>query len=159
MYHDDLDLGWRAAQLGIKSYYAPKSKIYHAGSYNFKWGGKKFYWLERNRHYCLLTHYSKKTFYKLLPSIILVEIMMIIFYVSKGFGKMKLDAYRDIIKNLNHINKKYHEIENKKIVSDSELIKKLPNQIFVPDQFSNNTSAKIFNQIISGLSKILKYFI
>ena len=72
---------------------------------------------------------------------------------------MKLDAYRDIIKNLNHINKKYHEIENKKIVSDSELIKKLPNQIFVPDQFSNNTSAKIFNQIISGLSKIVKYFI
>ena len=159
LYHDDLDLGWRAAQLGIKSYYAPKSKIYHAGSYNFKWGGKKFYWLERNRHYCLLTHYSKKTFYKMLPSIILVEIMMIIFYVSKGFGKMKFDAYRDIIKNLNHINKKYHEIENKKIISDSELIKKLPNQIFIPDQFSNNSSAKIFNQIISGLSKIVKYFI
>ena len=59
LYHDDLDLGWRARQLGIKSFYAPKSKIYHAGSYNYKWSAKKFYWLERNRHYCLLTHYSK----------------------------------------------------------------------------------------------------
>ena len=159
LYHDDLDLGWRAAQLGIKSYYAPESKIYHAGSYNYKWSGKKFYWLERNRHYCLLTHFSKKTFYKMLPSIILIEIMMIIFYISKGFGKMKFDAYVDILKNLDHINKKYHEFENKKIISDSELIKKLPNQIFIPEQFSNNSTSKIFNQIISGLSKIVKNFI
>ena len=159
LYHDDLDLGWRAAQLGIKSFYAPKSKIYHAGSYNYKWSGKKFYWLERNRHYCLLTHYSKKTFYKMLPSIILVEIMMIIFYLSKGFIKMKFSAYKDILKNLNHINKKYHEIENKKIISDSELIKKMPNEIFIPDQFSNSLSATIFNKTISSLSKIVKIFI
>jgi len=33
LYHDDLDLGWRAAQLGIKSYYVPSSVIYHAESY------------------------------------------------------------------------------------------------------------------------------
>jgi len=159
LYHDDLDLGWRAKQLGIKSFYAAKSKIYHAGSYNYKWSAKKFYWLERNRHYCLLTHYSKKTFYKMLPSIVLVEIMMIIFYLSKGFMKMKISAYWDILKNLNHINKKYHELENKKMVSDSDIIKKLPNEIFIPDKFSNTSSAKIFNKTISGLSKIVKYFI
>ncbi len=159
LYHDDLDLGWRAAQLGIKSFYAPKSKIYHAGSYNYKWSAKKFYWLERNRHYCLLTHYSKKTFYKMLPALILVEIMMLIFYISKGFTKMKFTAYKDILKNLNHINKKYHEIENKKIILDSEFIKRMPNEIFIPDQVSNGLSAKIFNKIISNLSKIVKYFI
>ncbi len=159
LYHDDLDLGWRAAQLGIKSFYAPKSKIYHVGSYNYKWSAKKFYWLERNRHYCLLTHYSKKTFYKMLPAITLVEIMMIIFYISKGFTKMKFSAYKDILKNLNQIKKKYKEIESKKTILDSELIKKMPNEIFIPDQFSNNLSAKIFIKIISNLSKIIKYFI
>ncbi len=159
LYHDDLDLGWRAAQLGIKSFYAHKSKIYHAGSYNYKWSAKKFYWLERNRHYCLLTHYSRKTFYKMLPAIILVEIMVMLFYISKGFTKMKFIAYKDILKNLNHINKKYHEIENIKIISDREFIKKMPNGIFIPDQVSNGLSAKIFNKIISNLSKIVKYFI
>jgi GT2 family glycosyltransferase len=158
LYHDDLDLGWRAAQLGIKSYYAPKAKIYHAGSYNFKWSAKKFYWLERNRHYCLLTHYSKKTFYKMLPSLILVEIMMIMFYISKGFTKMKFNAYVDILKNHAHIQKKYHELESKKLVSDSELIKKMPDEMFIPDQFSNSSTAKIFNKTISNLSKIVKYF-
>ncbi len=159
LYHDDLDLGWRAAHLGIKSFYAPKARIYHAGSYNYKWSGKKFFWLERNRHYCLLTHYSKKTFCKMLPSIILVEIMMIIFYLSKGFIKMKFKAYADILKNMNHIQKKYHEIESKKIVSDSELIKKLPDVMFIPDQFSNSSTARVFIKTISNLSKIVKHFV
>ena len=53
LYHDDLDLGWRAAQIGIDSFYVPKSIIYHAESYALKWSAKKFYWLERNRKYCL----------------------------------------------------------------------------------------------------------
>ena len=30
LYHDDLDLGWRAAQLGINSYFVPNVKILHA---------------------------------------------------------------------------------------------------------------------------------
>ena len=33
LYHDDLDFGWRAAQRGIKSYYVPKSIVYHVKSY------------------------------------------------------------------------------------------------------------------------------
>ena len=45
------------------------------------------------------------------------------------------------------------------MVSDSDIIKKLPNEIFIPDKFSNTSSAKIFNKTISGLSKIVKYFI
>ena len=64
LYHDDLDLGWRSAQLGIKSYYVPSSVIYHAESYLLGWGSEKFFWLERNRKYCLQTHYSKDTYSK-----------------------------------------------------------------------------------------------
>ena len=159
LYHDDLDLAWRAAHLGIKSFYVPKSIVYHAGSYNFKWNAKKFFWLERNRHYCLLTHYSRKTLYKILPSIILIEIMMLMFYISKGFLKMKLKAYADIIKNLNHIQKKYHELENKKLISDSELVKTFPDEIFIPVEISNNTTSRIFNKTILNLSRIVKCFL
>ena len=60
LYHDDLDLGWRASHLGIKSYYVPTAIIYHAESYSLRWNAEKFYWLERNRKYCILTHYSKQ---------------------------------------------------------------------------------------------------
>ena len=61
-YHDDLEYGWRAHELGIKSYYVPTSIIYHAESFNFKWKPFKFYLLERNRHYCLLYSLFKKNF-------------------------------------------------------------------------------------------------
>lgn len=156
LYHDDLDLGWRAAHLGIKSFYIPSTTIYHAGSYNYKWSARKFFWLERNRHYCLLTHFSRKTFYKILPALIIVEIMMVIFYLFKGFGKMKFKAYADILKNRKQIKEKYKELEKKKIISDIELIKKLPDEMFIPEQLSTNISSKLFNKILSGLSKLVK---
>ena len=99
-YHDDLDIGWRAAQLGIKSYYIPTSVVYHAESFSFQWSPKKFYLLERNRWYCLLTHYSKSTYYKILPGIIITEILVFFFYLSKGLIREKIRSYRDILKQL-----------------------------------------------------------
>ena len=99
LYHDDLDLGWRAAQIGINSYYVPKSKIFHVESYSLKWSSKKFYWLERNRKYCILTHYSKKTYDKMRFSLILVDLFVWAFYFSKGFLGVKIKAELDIRKN------------------------------------------------------------
>ena len=58
-YHDDLDLCWRAAMIGINSFYVPTSIIYHPiEGYSFKWSQFKFYLIERNRQYCLLTHFG-----------------------------------------------------------------------------------------------------
>ena len=159
LYLDDLDLGWRAQQLGIKSYYIPNSTILHAGSYNFKWSAQKFFWLERNRHYCILTHISKSTFFKMLPALILVEIMMLIFYAIKGYGKMKIKAYVEILTNMKQIRKKYKELEKMKTIGDKEIMKKFSDEVFIPDQISNSISAKIFNGILSILSKYTKKII
>jgi GT2 family glycosyltransferase len=156
LYHDDLDLGWRAAQIGINSYYVPSAVIYHAESYNFKWSSQKFFWLERNRRYCLLTHYSKKTYRKMLPYLILVDVMIWLFYLSKGFTTSKIKAELDIMKNRHKIRSKYQEIENKKIIPDDELIKSFTNTISVPENVSNDIVSKSFNQILSCLSKKTK---
>ena len=156
LYHDDLDLGWRAAQLGIKSYYVPNSKVYHVESYNLKWSSKKFFWLERNRRYCLLTHYSKNTCKKIQVYLILVEIMVWLFYLSKGFLSAKIKAEIDIIKNKDQIRSKYEEIESKKLVLDKELIKLFPDEIFVPKNVSGKIGSRTFNYILSVLSKKAK---
>ena len=53
-----------------------------------------------------------------------------------------------------------HDLKkSKKIISDAELIKKMPDSMFIPDQLANSLTAKIFNKTISNLSKITKYFI
>lgn len=156
LYHDDLDLGWRAAHLGIKSYYVPNSIIYHAESYSLRWSSKKFFWLERNRRYCLLTHYSKDTYKKMRFSLVMVEMMVWLFYLSKGFFVAKLRAEIDIIKNKDQIASKYKELESKKLVSDKELIRLLPDEIFVPKNVSGGIGSKVFNYILSSLSKRAK---
>ena len=156
LYHDDLDLGWRAAQIGIKSYFVPKSVIYHAESYSLKWSEKKFFWLERNRKYCLLTHYSKQTQKKMFFSLMMVDILVWVFYIGKGFIRAKIKAEIEIRKNKKIIEKKYEELENKKIVSDEDLIRLFPNSIFVPKNVSGSIMSKFFNLILTKLSKNTK---
>jgi len=159
LYLDDLDLGWRGQQIGIKSYYVPNITIFHVGSYNYKWSAMKFFWLERNRHYCILTHVSKNTLIKMIPALILVEIMMIVFYSIKGYGKMKIKAYFQILKNIKHIKRKHNELNKKRTVSDKEIMKKFSDKVFIPNQISNDVTIKIFNGILCILSKYTKKII
>ena len=156
LYHDDLDLGWRASQIGINSYYVPKSKIYHVESYSLKWSAKKFYWLERNRKYCLLTHYSKNTYAKMHSSLCLVDLFVWFFYLSKGFLGAKIRAELDIRRNRKFIETKYQELEKKKTVPDEKLIQEFPDEIFVPINVSDNFMNESFNSILSKLSKKVK---
>ena len=156
LYHDDLDLGWRAAHIGINSFYVPKSIIYHAESYSIKWSSKKFYWLERNRKYCLLTHYSKETYAKMRLSLFLVDLCVWLFYLSKGFLGAKIKAELDIFRNRKFIKIRYNQLEKIKIVSDKELIKKFPDEIFVPKNVSEPIFNQLFNNILSTLSKKVK---
>ena len=156
LYHDDLDLGWRAAHIGINSFYVPKSIIYHAESYSIKWSSKKFYWLERNRKYCLLTHYSKETYAKMRFSLFLVDLCVWLFYLSKGFLVAKIKAELDIYRNRKAIETRYNQLEKIKTVSDKELIKKFPDEIFVPKNVSEPIFNQLFNNILSALSKKVK---
>jgi len=156
LYHDDLDLGWRASQLGIKSYYVPTSLIYHAESYSLKWNAEKFYWLERNRKYCILTHYSKQTYSKIFPTLLAVDFFVWMFYLTKGFLGSKIRAELDIIKNRKAIKTKYEELESKKIVSDKELIIKFSDSLHIPSNVTGKNTNSIFNSVIRRLSKSAK---
>jgi len=156
LYHDDLDLCWRGAHIGINSYYVPKSKIFHVESYSLKWSSKKFYWLERNRKYCLQTHYSKDTYQKMKFSLMLVDLFVWGFYLSKGFLGAKIKAELDIRKNKEMIKERFFELEKRKTVSDKDLIKNFPDEIFVPVNVSQESMNHTFNSILARLSKKVK---
>jgi GT2 family glycosyltransferase len=159
-YHDDLDLCWRAALVDIPSHYAPKSIVYHPSEgFAFKWSNFKFYLLERNRQYCILTHYSRSTFYKLLPSLLLVEIFIFIFYLKKGMLSSKIKANWNIMKNWKHINEKYNEIQKFRTISDKILVKSFNDEMYVPKVISTEFYNNIFNNFIKKLSIFAKKFI
>ncbi len=152
-YHDDLELGWRALNMGIKSFYVPSSIVYHAESLSFGWGKRKFFLLERNRWYCLLIHFSRKTLYKMMPSLILIEILIFLFYLSKGMAREKASCYTSIIKNRKRINQRYEQIQMTRKLSDKDVLKKFVNIIEVPRQVSSDDISGAFNKILSVLSR------
>jgi len=158
-YHDDMDLGWRAIKMGINSYYIPSAVVYHLGSYAHQWNKTKFFFIERNRHYCLLTHYSKKTILKMLPALILIECAMLLFFFSKGMLRKKLRAYGQIIKNWKYISQKHEESERSRKVSDKVILKNFVDRIFVPDYVTSKFNNKIFNGAIVFLSKTVKHLV
>ncbi len=155
LYHDDVDFGWRGAQLGISSYFVPKSIIYHVRSYTLKWSAKKFFWLERNRKYCILTHYSKETIAKMKFTLFLTDMLVWMAYISKGFIMAKINAEKEIRKNKDIIKKRQKELEDKKIIPDIELIKTFPDAISISDN-AGGRGSEFFNSMIVKLSKKAK---
>jgi len=133
-FHDDLELCWRAALNKIDSFYVPRSIVYHPiEGTSFKWSPLKFKLMERNRKYCLLTLYTRSTFYKMLPALLLVDITVFFFYLSKGLVRMKIRADVEILKNLKLINKKYIQNQGMRKLSDHELIHQFKDEVDVPE--------------------------
>ena len=85
-----------------------------------------------------------------------IDLLVWIFYISKGFPGAKIKAELDIIKNKDKIKKKYDELEKMKQIFDEELIQNFPDEIFVPTNVSHNLMNNTFNSIITKLSKKIK---
>ena len=159
-YHDDLDLCWRGALLGINSFYVPQSIIFHPiEGYSFKWSKFKFYLMERNRQYCILTHFSKSTYFKMLPALILVDLAVSLFYMKKGMLIIKLKSSLNILKNTKKISEKYNQIQSQRKYSDKEILGFFHDEIQVPKWVVSEMSNTLFNNFLNNLSKITRRFI
>ena len=155
-YHDDLDLCWRASMQGIQSYYIPTSIVFHPSEgFSFKWSNFKFFLLERNRLYCLFTHYSHITILKFLPSLVLVDIAVSLFYLKNGLFSEKIKASLDILKNLKFLNLRYNLIQKNRTVEDKEIISQFRNEVILPK--GTNIKNKIpFNSVLRVLAKLCR---
>jgi GT2 family glycosyltransferase len=159
-FHDDFELCWRGALIGINSFYVPSAIVYHPiEGYSFQWSPLKFKLLERNRKYCLLTLYSRSTFFKMIPGLILVDIAVFFFYLSKGMGKIKISADLEILKNLKNINKKYKNNQKIRKIKDKELINQFKNEVIVPKWVIKNRTNIFFNKFLVIISKITRIFL
>lgn len=109
MYHEDVDLSWRARRAGYDILYVPESIVYHKYKLSLKpW---KYFYMERNRYLLLLKNCSVKYLILAAPSILLTECIAIGYASLNGFGyiKNKLRAYIWIIRNIDIIAKKRSE--------------------------------------------------
>ena len=159
-FHDDLELCWRGAIMNINSFYVPKSIVYHPKEgYSFKWSPIKFKLMERNRKYCLLTLYDRSTVVKMFPALLIIDVAVFLFYVTRGIGKMKILADWEILRNLKIIKRKYAHNQKIKKVPDAILLKQFKNELLVPAWILDQKKNNLFNNFLIFIVKVTKRLI
>jgi GT2 family glycosyltransferase len=71
LYHDDLELGWRALLAGHRIAITEESRLVH--DHDFEGSRDKFFYMERNRFLVLLAYYRWRTLLLLFPFLVLAE--------------------------------------------------------------------------------------
>ena len=101
-----------------------------------------------------MTHYKRTTYFKMIPSLLLIEIAVSLFHIKRRMFLTKLKANYNIIKNLKRINSRYNEIQKKRKISDKEIITKFSDDISVPPWVIEKNDNDYFNKILIIISKL-----
>lgn len=91
MYHEDVDLSWRARLAGMNVEVCAASTIYHR--YEFSRSTQKFYWMERNRLVTLMTHLRVATIACIVPALIVMEMGSLFFAIKNGWWRERVRAW------------------------------------------------------------------
>lgn len=95
LYHDDADIGWRARIAGLRVVYCPEATVRH--HYEFARRGRKWFYLERNRLFCVLANYEIGTLLLLTPLLVAAEMGVLVIAALQGWLGQKLRAYGSLV--------------------------------------------------------------
>jgi hypothetical protein len=95
VYMEDTEFSWRAKTEGFKIGYVPSSIVYH--DYTLKVSPKKLYYLEKGRYIILREYLTHKELLRILPSLLMSEILTWGYAILTGFEgvKFKFKAIKD----------------------------------------------------------------
>jgi hypothetical protein len=94
MYVEDTDLSLRARLAGYRCLYVAEAVVRH--DYQLSYSPGKAFYLDRNRHLMLLKNLSRTTYLRLLPGLLISELVTWGFLLLKGprYWGVKLHVYR-----------------------------------------------------------------
>lgn len=98
MYHEDVDLFWRARLAGFNIRLIPDSVVWH--KYSFSKNKKKMFYADRNRLIFLHKNFSLKYRMLVSPAFLINEILMFLYSLLSGWPKEKVSAWGSAIKNI-----------------------------------------------------------
>lgn len=119
MYHEDVDLSWRARLAGYTVQLVPQAKVWHKYTYNRNSG--KFYYYERNRWFFILKNYSGMSLVLLAPMFFLNELAMWGYSLVTHQAKDKWRTYASLFQDRKKIKKSRHNVQSMRRVTDAKL--------------------------------------
>lgn len=156
MYHEDVDLNWRARIFGYNIKLIKDAVVWH--KYSFSRNKNKMFYAERNRLLFLYKNFSLKYLLLILPAFIINEILVTVYAIFAGWGMQKLKATFTAIKMMPS-EKKQRKLQLAKIKQRQSEMKKLLSSKIAFSELSNSFIFWPYNVTIGFYWKLIRLFI
>jgi len=155
MYHEDLDVCWRARLAGLDVGFADDSIVYHR--YEFSRSMKKFFWMERNRHLTNLCNYKVATLLMIAPPMIVMELGTLFFAFQSGWWKEKIRSWGYFWKasTWKYIHARRKVIRTLRRRTDRAMLEHMVG-VVVSQEVESAIMTRVVNPILSGYFVLLK---
>lgn len=138
MYVDDTDLAWRMRLSGRRVRYCPEAVVVH--DYEFEKGAHKWFYLERNRAWALLSNLQLRTLALLSPVLVITEAFIVIRAISEGWLTEKLRAWASLIAHVPALIRWRRAVQITRDVSDYRVL----------DRFSGGIQTQLIDTRLPG---------
>jgi GT2 family glycosyltransferase len=120
LYVDDTDLAWRIRMGGRRVRYCPEAVVTH--SYEFEKGAHKWFYLERNRAWALLSNLQLRTLVFLGPVLLITEAVVLWRAFSEGWLSDKVRAWASLLKHAPQLLRWRRSVQMSRNVSDYRVL-------------------------------------
>lgn len=152
MYHEDLDLCWRARLVGYNVRLVTEARMWH--KYTFARNNRKMFYVERNRLLFLEKNFSGKYLALILPIGILNEILMCLFALRERWLIVKLRACGSALRYLPYIWRERVKFGRMKKLRDRDMAQFIRGGIRFDE--INVPLLGWYNRVLEGYWKIVK---
>jgi GT2 family glycosyltransferase len=147
LYHEDLELGWRARMRGLRIVLDPAADIEH--EYDHGRNADKYYFMERNRLIFVASAYSARLLLLLAPVLVLAELGLTAVSVREGWFRAKVNGWRWVLGNLGWIRRHRRRLQEARTVPDRELAEHLT-PVLDPAMIELPRAVRFVNPMLSG---------
>jgi GT2 family glycosyltransferase len=118
-YCEDAELSLRSWQRGWRVVYVPDAVVLH--HYEFSRNPLKFYLLERNRLFMVLTVFGPGMLLWALPPLLVLELAVLGLAVRDGWARQKLQAWWWLVRNAGLVRQRRRQVRAARVVPDRQL--------------------------------------
>jgi GT2 family glycosyltransferase len=121
VFYDDPDMGWRALIAGMRVVYCPDAIALHGYDFGRR-GKRKWFLLERNRLFSVLTNYEARTLALLSPLLIATELGLLGVAAYGRWLPQKLETYASVLSLRKRLMEQRRAVQASRRRSDAEVL-------------------------------------
>lgn len=130
MYHEDVDLCWRARLAGLAVLFCPEATVLH--DYEFDGGPGKWQWLEEGRLIAVLSNFESRTLLLLSPLLLATEFATLAAASAGGWLGSKFRAWNTVWRKRRQIRLWRQKVAALREVPDRDLLPEFTEVVATP---------------------------